>query len=232
MGTTNRVSTGSSVPDIVDWLVAGLVALVGIGLTGTGGLLFTLADRERLAGEVTGGDITVGVTEYTLSDAEAVSLATDVLTWTGLGLSVAGLVLTVFAVVYGVSRYRSGATGLTTSQHTRYAATCGAVTAVLVPLAPLSMIVGGGVAAALDATGVDRPTRVGALSGVYTAVPAVIILGFTAVGLYTGLSVLDDSGAQLLMLGVVLGSALFVAVLNTAFGVLGGYLHDRFVAGD
>jgi hypothetical protein len=230
MGTTNRVSTGSSVPDIVDWLVAGLVALVGIGLTATGGLLFALADQDRLADEVSGGDITIGLTEHTLSDAEAASLATDALTWTGLGLLVAGLVLTVFATVYGVSRYRSGVAGLTASQHTRHAATCGAVTAVLVPLAPLSTIVGGGVAAALDATGADRSTRVGALSGVYAAVPTVIILGFVSVGLYTGLSVLDDPGARLLSSGVVLGSGLFVAVLNTTFGALGGYLHDRFVA--
>lgn len=230
MRTRNHVQTESSVPDIVNWLIAGLVALVGLGFTVAGGILFALADRDRLAGEVTGGDVTVGVEEYTLSDAEMVSLATDVLQWTGLGLFVAGFVLTAFAVVYGVGRYREA--GLTASQHTRHAATCGAVTAVLVPLAPLSTILGGGVATALDTTGADRSTRVGALSGVFAAVPAVIILGFTGVGLYTGLSVLDDSGTQLLSLGIVLGSALFVAVLNTVFGALGGYLYDRFVADD
>jgi len=230
MGTQNRVPTEPSAPDIVDWLIAGLVALVGLGFTVAGGLLFAVADRDRLAGEVTGGDITVGVQEYTLSDAETVSLATDVLHWTGLGLFVAGVVLTTFAVVYGISRYRKD--GLTASQRTRHAATCGAVTAMLVPLAPLSTILGGGVAAALDTTGADRSTRVGALSGMYAAVPAVIILGFTGIGLYTGLSVLEDSETQLLLLGIALGSAVFVAVLNTVFGALGGYLHDRFVADD
>lgn len=230
MGTQNYVPTESSVPDIVDWLVAGLVALVGLGFTVAGAVLFTLADQDRLAGEVTGGDITIGLTEYTLSDAEMVSLATDVLHWTGLGLFVAGFALTVFGVVYGVGRYRDA--GLTATQHTRHAATCGAVTAVFVPLAPLSTILGGGVAAALNTAGADRSTRVGALSGVYTAVPAAIILAFTGVGLYTGLSVLGDTGTQLLSLAILLGSALFIAVLNTAFGALGGYLHDRFVADD
>jgi hypothetical protein len=56
------------------------------------------------------------------------------------------------------------------------------------------------------------------------AIPAVLLIGFTTVGLYAGLAVFAESSLRLLILGVMTASALFVLAVSVGLGGLGGYL--------
>lgn len=228
MSTSHVQAVSSPVPDYVDWLVAGFIALAGLTLTTAGSVLLVVFDEELLAEEIGAGRITVVTVERSLTDAEAVSLATDVVNWTGLGLLVTGIGLVVFAVAYGIMRYRvhREADCTTPSQHARHAAVCGAAVTALLSFLPFSQVFGGGVAAYLDRPGSGRSIRNGALSGVLAAVPAVVILAFVTVGVFTGLSGLGETSLRTLSVVVMTGSAVFAIAFSAGLGGLGGYVGD------
>lgn len=232
MATSRHGSTAGSIPAVLDWLVALATAVGGVALVAAGSAVFAVVDSGRITEEMSAGEVTVVTAERTLSDAEAATLATDVLNWTATGLVVTGVGLAAFAVLYGVTRYRNrGRDGrLTTRQHGRHAAVCGAVATAVLSFLPFSPVFGGGVAAYLDLPDTDRAVRIGALAGGLAAVPAVVLLAFTTVGLYTGLSVVDDTWARVItVLSMGLGAVVTLAV-SAGLGGVGGYVGDEVLA--
>ena len=234
MPSSHVQSARSPVPDYVDWLVATFVALAGTVVAVAGGVLVSVFDRSLVADEVAAGRINVLTLERSLSRAETVTLVTEVGRWTGTGLLVTGVGLALFAVAYGVARHRAnereGAS--TPAHHRRRAAVCGATATVVLSMLPFSAAVGGGVAAYLDTAGPDRPVRVGSLSGLLAAVPALVVLGFTTVGLYTGLSGVGEPSLRTASVLLTVASGAFAVAFSAGLGGLGGYLADRFADGD
>jgi hypothetical protein len=231
MATSQHTSNARPLPEILDWLVAGVLVLGGIAVTAAGSAVLAVVDHGGLAAEMSEGRITVLTAERTLSDAEASALATDLLNWTGIGLVVTGVAVLAVGVLYGVGSYRAHNRegGFTAREHGRRVAVVGAVATALLSFLPLSPVFGGGVAAHLDLPDADRSVRIGALAGALAAVPAVVILAFVTVGLYTGLSVVDDGWMRVttvLLMGV---SALVAVVASVGLGGLGGYAADQLV---
>jgi hypothetical protein len=101
----------------------------------------------------------------------------------------------------------------------------GAVVTVVLSFIPFSPVLGGGVAAYLNEADTNTGLRVGALSGLFAAVPlvlfgllAVFFLGFFAFGLHGGPAL----GLGGLLVVLVIGG---VAVAYTVgLSALGGYL--------
>jgi hypothetical protein len=213
-------------PSIVHWLVAALVGIFGVALAAVGSFLSFFLDQAMVSDAVSSGETTSVMIGYTLTDAEATALGTDVANWTGIGLLVTGIALTGFAAVYGVRQYRLGrqTDAGTDSQRAWQAATVGAVVAAIFPFVPLSPLLGGGVAGYLSPSRGDRTARVGALAGLLVATPAVLISGFTTVGLYAGLAVFAESGVRVLTTGLLAIGVLFVLLMSVGLGGLGGYL--------
>lgn len=221
-------------PRALDWIVAALLGLGGLAVASAGSAVLAVVDQRTLADEVGGGEITVVTAERTLTDAEATALATDVLNWTGLGLVVTGVGLLAVGALYGLASYRANNRegGFTVREHGRRAAVVGAVATGLLSFLPLSPVFGGGIAAYLDLPDTDRSVRLGALSGALAAVPAVVILAFTTVGLYTGLSVLDDGWIRVTTVMWMGVSVLITVVASVGLGGVGGYAADQLVDED
>lgn len=226
MGTSHHAAESASLPSIVHWVVSALVGIVGVALATVGSFLAFFVDQAMVNEAVSSGQVTILTTERPLSEAEMAALGMDVATWTGIGLLVTGIALTIFGVIYGVKQYRvdSHPDSATHSQRAWQAATVGAVVAVGLSFVPFSTLLGGGVAGYLTPSGSANTTRVGALAGLLVAIPAVLIIGFTTVGLYTGLAVLAETGLQLLTVGVMIVTALFVLAVSIGLGGLGGYV--------
>jgi hypothetical protein len=225
MATSHHTPDSAPLPGIVHWLVAAFVGLVGVAFAAVGSLLSVFVDQAMVREAVSSGQVTVLTVERTLSEAEMTALGMDVANWTGIGLLVTGVVLALFAVVYGLKQYRlqKQPAPATDSQRAWQAATVGAVVAAVLSFVPLSPLLGGGVAGYLRSSD-GNGTRVGALAGLLVAIPAVLLVGFTTVGLYTGLAVLAESGLRLLIVGLMAGGALFALAVSVGLGGLGGYL--------
>lgn len=99
-------SESPDVPEFVDWVAGTLIALAGIVLTTGGRTLSFVIDRSLLEEGVESGRITVIVVERELTQAEMFEVTLDVVNWTGWGLLVTGIGLTVFAIGYVALRHR------------------------------------------------------------------------------------------------------------------------------
>jgi len=118
---------------------------------------------------------------------------------------------------------RGDGTAGTVWAHTVY----GAAASALVPAAPLSSLVGGGVAGSLEPPARSR-TCAGAIAGLLGIVPAVGVLAGGAVGVVVGASAIGELEAGLLIGALGDGAVLAgLVALSAGLGALGGAIADR-----
>jgi len=227
-------SSPHRVPAYLEWVVAGCITIGGIVLASVGSALFGFADRELLAEGIESGQITVGLVDRTLSEAEMLTFVTEVVNWTAIGLVVTGAGLLVFGLGFGVARRRARRRAESTAPTTtsRTYAVFGAVATWVLSFLPFSPLLGGGVAAYLAGHTPERPATVGALSGLVAMLPAFVISGFVTIGIASGLSRLPDGGIEPVTVAVLALGLVFVAGSSVALGALGGFFGDRFVERD
>jgi hypothetical protein len=220
------------IPRYVDWLVAGILALIGLAFAVGGAALFVLADVELIAEGVEAGTIRSDV----FSGETLVDVTYAVAWWSGVGLLVTGVVTWLTAIGFAVYRRRAHRRQETTGEVLRSARTnalVGAAASVVLGFVPFSPVLGGVVAGYL-ANG-ERATslKVGGLSGVFAAVPVVLVLAFVFVGLTVGTMGTNGSSA-LALFGVVLGvvAILFGVLFTAALGAVGGFVGGTLAPDD
>lgn len=221
------VDSPREVSALVDWIVAGLLVLVGLAMVLIGLALRAGATTEVIADMVADGTIESDV----LSPADVVDVTVAVAQWTAIGLVVTGAVLAVGGAVFVYVRRRAhrqaggdapGSLGAN--------ALYGAVVAAALSFVPASTVLGGAAAAYLNGDR-DGGAKVGAVSGAISAIPVALLLGFVLVGVVDGLSTVGESAGAFFVAGIgVVGVAvllLFVVGLGALGGVVGGYFLDR-----
>jgi hypothetical protein len=229
---TGERTTGRQprLPGYVDWLVAAVVALLGVVFGLGGASLFLLADVDAIREGVASGAIQSDV----LTGEALVDATYATVWWSGVGLLVTGAALVVAAAGYLAYRRREerrldSAGGRRRGVGTN--AVVGAVAAVVLGFVPFSPVLGGFVSGYLQRGPRSSDLTAGGLSGLLATLPLVTVLLFTFGGL-AGASVdAVAPGAALFVAAVVAGSVLFSVLFTVGLGVLGGYLGGR-VAGD
>ncbi|MDG5817336.1 DUF5518 domain-containing protein [Natronococcus sp. A-GB7] len=238
MGTTptERVdgerhpTAGGPLPEVVDWILATVVALFGLLSVVTGSALVFLVDRDELAAGIEDGTVTVTVGTTELTDAEALEVADAVVSWTGTGLLVVGVATVLVAVGYLVARrraHRRNEAGEPASSYGTYAL-IGAVVTVVLSFVPFSPALGGALAGYLERGESERTVSVGALAGFLPAAPVLAILAFVLIGLIAGLLTIGQVGEAIVVGATLFLTAMLVATLVGALGALGGYVGGRF----
>lgn len=230
--TRSEQSTdGAKVPAAADWFSA-IALLLGGALSLIGGVvLFTILDRGEVIEEAAGGEITLLTRTTELADAAAASLATDVITWVGIGFLFTGSVTVLFAIWFAVARYRSRrSSGGRSRRSTLPSAVFGGVIGAIAGFIPIFPAVGGTVAGYVEGRS-GRPVRVGALAGVLASIPIIVVLAAALTGLTSGLLALDRSElatlAGLSLLAVVTVGTAIAAGLGAVGGFVGGKVGSR-----
>lgn len=219
-------------PEYVDWIAAAVIAVGGMALAVGGSALTFVVDRSLLAEGIESGRITVILFERELTREQNLDLATAIVNWTGIGLLVTGIALVLFALAYVVVRHRAHrrAGEAEPVGSGRSLAVLGAVTTALLSFIPFSPVAGGGLAGYLEHQTTGRSVGVGALSGFLAMVPALSILIFVTVGLFSGLSDVGEAGLGIVVAAAMLLAALFVAAYGAGLGALGGFVGGRLAA--
>ncbi len=217
-------------PEFVDWILATVVALLGLLSVVAGSALVFLVDRDELAAGIEDGTVTVTVGTTELTDAEALEVADAVVSWTGTGLLVVGIGAVLVAVGYLAARrraHRRTAAGEPVSSYGTYAV-LGAVVTVVLSFVPFSPALGGALAGYLERAESERTVSVGALAGFLPVLPVLAVLVFVLGGLIAGLLTIGQVGEAVVVGATLLLTALLVATLAGALGALGGYVGGRF----
>lgn len=226
---TRSARDGRSQPQLpryADWIVSGILVLIGLAFVFGGGALFMLADMELIAQGVEEGAIQSDVfTGQTLVD---VTYATA--WWSSVGFLVTGVATWVAAIGFVVYRRRERRRQDTTDEVLRSTGTnavIGAVASIVLGFVPFSPVLGGAVSGYLEHGGRGANLKVGGFSGVLAALPVVLVLVFVFGGLIIG-TVGANGSSALALFGVVLVVALLFSVLFTAaLGALGGFIGGR-----
>lgn len=217
-------------PAFVDWLLGALIALCGMTAIVGGSALAVLVDRDELAAAIEEDEITVTVGMTELTDDEAVTVADAVVSWTGTGLLVVGVLMVLFAIGYVIVRHRKHRRyrdGQAISSYGAFALLGGLATAVL-SFIPFSPALGGAVAGYLERGESDRTISVGALAGVIPALPILGLVIFVLGGVVDGMIAIDQAGVALVVAATLVLALLFLIVFTAGLGALGGYLGGRF----
>lgn len=217
------------IPGYVDWIVALVIAIGGLGLTIGGTVLVFVLDRDLLAKGVESGQITVGIVERDLTRAEMLEFSLEVVNWTGIGLLLTGLGLVAFAVGYAVVRKRARTNaGADDYPGTfRSYAVTGATASAVLSFIPFSAIVGGGLAGYFGRRDTGHSTSVGALAGLLYTIPGLVIVLFVALGLFFGLSAVAEAGLGLVVIAMMVFLMLVIAAYGVGIGALGGFIGGR-----
>jgi hypothetical protein len=225
---------GSPLPEYVDWIVAAVIAFGGLTLTVGGSALAFVVDRDLLEAGIQSGEITVVVVERELTEAQMLEFTLGIVDWIGIGLLVTGVGLVLFALGYVFVRHRAyGQAGEGEPVgSTRSYAVVGAVATAILSFIPFSPLVGGGVAGYLAQSDTGRSVSAGGLSGFLAMLPALSILGFLIVGIYTSLATIGEAGLGIVAAAAMLLVVLFVAAYGAGLGALGGFLGGRFAERD
>jgi len=216
-------------PEYVDWLVAVAIALGGMALTVGGTAVTFVVDRDLIAEDIEAGQITVVILERDLTEAEMLEFTLEVVNWTGIGLLVTGIGLVLFAIGYVVFRHRAYHNVREGGDIDTYrsSAILGAVATTILSFVPLSPILGGGLAGYLEQPVTGRPVSVGALSGFLAMAPALILVGFVTVGLYSGLATVQETGLGFVVVAGMFFGLLVLAAYGAGLGALGGFAGGR-----
>ena len=221
-------------PEYVDWLVGVAIALGGMALVVGGTAVAFVVDRDLLAEDIEAGEITIVVLQRDLTEAEMLDFSLEVVNWTGIGLLVTGIGLVLFAIGYVVFRHRAHQNaGDEDSVGTyRSSAVLGAVTTSVLSFVPFSPVLGGGLAGYLEQPASGRPVSVGALSGFLAMVPALVILGFVTVGLYSGFATIQEDGFGFVVVAGMFFGLLVLCAYGAGLGALGGFAGGRLAEGE
>lgn len=213
-------------PESVDWIVATVIAISGMALTVGGSAMAFVVDRALLADGIESGEVTVVVIERELTEAQMLDFTLKVVDWTGIGLLVTGIGLMLFAIGYVVVRHRAHSRGGEDESVSSYrsVAVLGAVATAVLSFIPFSPVVGGGLAGYLEQPASGRSVSVGGLAGFLSMVPALSIIGFVGVGLYSGFATVGESGLGIVTIAGMVLAILFVAAYGSGLGALGGFL--------
>lgn len=210
----------SSARRAVDWIIVVLLVLLGLAVSGIGGLLIGLADREWIADLVAEENVDPGP----LSEAELIDLLTAGGFWGGLGVVAVGIGMIVVGVLFGIGRRRVDRLDPGEPAPTFLAnALLGAFITGLTSFIPLSGLLGGGVAGYLESDDSWSGAIVGVAVGALTAAPIAavtlaIAMGFVAEGMAVwglGLAV------------AILFAVAFAIGLAAIGGAIGSYLRTR-----
>lgn len=219
-------------PAFVDWILGAIVALSGLLTIVSGSALSFFVDRAVLAAVIEDGTATVTVGTTELTDAEQLELADAVVSWTAIGLLVAGVGMILFAVGYVFVRHR--AHGRTredepVSSSATFAVLGAFVTAVL-SFVPFSPALGGALAGYLERGESDRTVSVGALAGLLPMLPLLVALLFVLAGLIVGLFAVEQAGAAIVVGATLFFVSMLVVTIGAGLGALGGYVGGRVAA--
>ncbi|QCC49539.1 DUF5518 domain-containing protein [Halobellus limi] len=226
---TGPSEDGPQLPEVVDWIVATIIALAGVALTVGGSALTFVVDRDLIEAGVESGQITVIIFERDLTEAEMLEVTLEVVTWTGWGLLLTGIGLVLFAIGYVIVRHRTYRQTPETESAGSYRsyAVLGAVATGILSFLPFSPVIGGGAAGYLERYGTGRTVSVGALSGFLAMVPVLVLLVFVTIGLYAGLATVQYSGLGIVTAAAMLFALLFTAAYGAGLGALGGFAGGR-----
>lgn len=206
---------------LFDWVIGALLAVVGLLSALVGGSLYYAIDRATVADVIASGEFRSDV----LTEAQAVDLFWALSQWGGLGLVAAGLLSVAIGVAVVVAHGRARTEGRPTPRWILGVA--GAVVGAVLAFVPLSPVLGGGVAGYLDPDRSASGLGVGAIAGVFAALPVLVVGLFVGVGMASGLPASAVPAATALVaLGVLFGLAYLVGL-----SALGGFLGHR-LAGD
>lgn len=100
----------------------------------------------------------------------------------------------------------------------------GAVVTVVTAFVPFSPVLGGGVAGYLQEDRDRDGLRVGALSGLFAAVPLLLVVGLVLLVMVFGMAVTGEVAAPLFVVVVLLAVALFVVAYTVVLSALGGLI--------
>lgn len=203
----------------VDWVLALLLVLVGLGGVVLGAFLTTLADREYIR-ELVRDDV---LQSDVLSNDALVDTTEAVLVWGGIGIAVTGVVIVLGGIAVAAYRRRFDAHE-TDGQDQRPSmaanALLGAVIAVVASFIPFSPVVGGAATGYLEQADSWTGVRAGIVTGLFLAIPSTIFLSVLAIGL-----VVEGWGiaALVVVLGILISLAISVG-MTAIGGFAGGYI--------
>ncbi len=214
------------VPAVFDWILGLLAGLTGAVTTVVGVVQYLEIDREAIAADVGSESVEPGG----LTRTEVVEAAVPFVDWLAVGTAVTGLLL-IAAAVWFVSlrrrtRRRVDAAGGTTATFWScvvYGGAAGMVT----PVPGVSLLVSGGVAAALSDT--ERCASIGALAALFGTALSVPLLLSLGAGILAGGAAIGELAGGVFLLGLLtIGLIVWLAV-NAGLGALGGVVGDRLV---
>ena len=216
-------------PEFVEWILGALIAIGGfLSLIGGSALVFVV-DRDSLAEGIEEGTITVTIHTVDLTEDEMLEVADSIVSWTGIGLLVAGTATILFAVGYVIIRHRKRRRTQEGESISSFGANVvlGAVATGVFSFIPFSPGIGGALAGYLERADSDRTISVGALVGLLAMTPILVILLFVLGGLVAGFQTIDQSGMALLTGATLLFTLMVVATIGAVLGALGGYVGGR-----
>jgi len=215
----------STLPAFVEWLVAAALAVVGLSSVLGGTVLLAVVDRSAIERGVADGSIRSDF----LSGPELVDVALSTTTWTGWGLLVVGAAMVLAGLVYLLVRRRARSNAEAGEPTSDFAANAilGALLSGALAFVPFAPVIGGGVAGYLERGESERVVGVGALSGLLSAGPVLVLVTFALAGLATGFSGVGEGTYAALTGAVILLSVAIGAVAGAGLGALGGYVGGR-----
>lgn len=240
MSSTTRDADGSrvgadhgAIPEIVDWLIAALLAIGGLALALGGSAILWVSDENAIAEAIAAGVAEGTVESDVLDPGELTAVATETAFWLGLGLLLTGLGMVVAGVLYVVARRRVRRSGPDRNRRGLLLgnAILGAVVTGLLSFIPVSPILGGAVSGYVHRKQASGVTTVGALSGLFAALPLVAIMIFLTVGLTSGFASAGVGGVGIVVVFAMVIAMLVLLVFSVGLGGIGGYLADA-IAGD
>lgn len=213
------------VPELIDWLIGILTAVVGLGVTAAGIGMFARVDKAMIEDAVTAE----GVQLEGLTPAEAVTAGDPFVDWLAAGFIVTGIGLlaggALFVALRRRTRRRVRRTGGTTA--TFWAcAVYGAATSIVLSFVPGSSLLGGGAAGYLYDDDEIRVGAAAALVGGAATVPLTVCL---AVGFLAGASAIGELAGGALIAALVIIGELLALTITAALGAAGGYLSNRLL---
>lgn len=213
--TGNGIQQGiSPLSQSVDWFVSLLLALVGGILVYGGVILYAATDRATLARWVADGRLMSDV----LSDAELIEVTSALGVGGGIGIAITGGMLVVAGVAFHRierrARRQFEATG-TVAPNVVGSAILGAFVTIVTSFLVVSPVIGGAVASYVDRQRNGSGYKAASLSGVFAAVPVVVLFGVIIAAVAVGSPRLAP-----LVGGVFLVAVAAIVGLST----LGGYI--------